>query len=153
MPCSLCSEERCDCISSVLDAIEPAAPPVPASSGRASTSAVAPRPEPHPLSVWPPPPPPPPAPPWGGCLLADAAFDAPPERLSLELANAAGAMFAVAEVDGRYRPAGDALVWLRDHTANGQFTVSEAEAGPYLAALDQACADHLANTPTTAGSF
>ena len=363
MPCSLCGEERCDCISSVLDALEPPAPRVPASSGRASTSAVAQRPEPPPLPVWSPPPPPPP--PWNGwsppgfapgvlwrggapglyvgrrrydllaaddrialvpagasmqrslvvfglagatiggsmdrtqgdarmrqllaapppaifgapgvrvvareeveavrvvtsgstftggttgtarvqlrhgadvkvrwtrqphgpgllqatfgglatvaprplwnraargaglvlaivflfvvlglaawavagdvtpvtpsnpgssaapsdvlerrahsaCLMADAAFDAPPERLGLELGNAADAMFGAAEIDGRYRQAGLALVWFRDHTVNGQFTASEAEAEPYLAALDQACADHLANTPSTTPSF
>jgi hypothetical protein len=62
-------------------------------------------------------------------------------------------MFSAARIDGRYRQAGLALVWVRDHTVNGQFTVSEEEAGPHLASLDQACDDHLANTPSTAPSF
>jgi hypothetical protein len=63
VPCSSCGEQRCDCISSVLDALDPAAAPVREEAPAAS------RPRP-PAPVWPPPAPPPPGPPppawpWG----------------------------------------------------------------------------------------
>jgi hypothetical protein len=87
------------------------------------------------------------------CQEADAAFTAPPERLAVALSNAADAMYGAAELDGRYLPAAQSLLWFRDHTVNGTISVSEAEAAPHVDTLDQACAAHLANDEEPSPTF